>query len=62
MNLPPNTSRDTPIKVTFKVDASGVHVEAVNTKTNETFETFLRTDSDIDIEQSAVHQLRISSD
>ena len=62
VNLPPNTSRDTPIKVTFKVDASGVHVEAVNTKTNETFETFLRTDSDIDIEQSAVHQLRISSD
>ena len=62
VNLPPNTSRDTPIKVTFKVDASGVHVEAVNTKTNETFETFLRTDSDVDIERSAVHQLRISSD
>ncbi|MBR6713117.1 MAG: Hsp70 family protein [Selenomonadaceae bacterium] len=62
VNLPPKTSRDTPIKVTFKVDASGVHVEAVNTKTNETFETFLRTDSDIDIERSAVHQLRISSD
>ena len=62
VNLPPNTSRDTPIKVTFKVDASGVHVEAVNTKTNETFETFLRTESDIDVERSAVHQLRISSD
>ena len=62
VNLPPNTSRDTPIKVTFKVDASGVHVEAVNTKTNETFETFLRTESDIDVEGSAVHQLRISSD
>ena len=62
VNLPPNTSRDTPIKVTFKVDASGVHVEAVNTKTDETFETFLRTESDIDIERSAVHQLRISSD
>ena len=62
VNLPPNTSRDTPIKVTFKVDASGVHVEAVNTKTDETFETFLRTESDIDVERSAVHQLRISSD
>ncbi|MBR2519655.1 MAG: Hsp70 family protein [Selenomonadaceae bacterium] len=62
VNLPPNTSRDTPIKVTFKVDASGVHVEAINTKTNETFETFLRTESDIDVERSAVHQLRISSD
>lgn len=62
VNLPPNTSRDTPIKVTFKVDASGVHVEAVNTKTGETFETFLRTESDIDVERSAVHQLRISSD
>jgi len=62
VNLPPNTSRDTPIKVTFKVDASGVHVEAVNTKTNETFETFLRTESEIDVEGSAVHQLRISSD
>lgn len=62
VNLPPNTSRDTPIKVTFKVDASGVHVEAVNTKTNEIFETFLRTESDIDVERSAVHQLRISSD
>ena len=62
VNLPPNTSRDTPIKVTFKVDASGVHVEAVNTKTEETFETFLRTESDIDIERSAVHSLRISSD
>ena len=62
VNLPPNTGRDTPIKVTFKVDASGVHVEAVNTKTDETFETFLRTESDIDVERSAVHQLRISSD
>ena len=62
VNLPPNTSRDTPIKVTFKVDASGVHVEAINTKTEETFETFLRTESDIDVEKSAVHQLRISSD
>ncbi|MBQ7454429.1 MAG: Hsp70 family protein, partial [Selenomonadaceae bacterium] len=62
VKLPPNTSRDTPIKVTFKVDASGVHVEAVNTKTDETFETFLRTESDIDVEKSAVHQLRISSD
>jgi len=62
VNLPPGTSRDTPIKVTFKVDASGVHVEAVNTKTDETFETFLRTESDIDVTKSAVHQLRISSD
>ena len=62
VNLPPETSRDTPIKVTFKVDASGVHVEAVNTKTDETFETFLRTESEIDVEKSAVHQLRISSD
>lgn len=62
VNLPPNTSRDTPIKVTFKVDASGVHVEAINTKTDEKFETFLRTESDIDVERSAVHQLRISSD
>lgn len=62
VNLPPETSRDTPIKVTFKVDASGVHVEALNTKTGEVFETFLRTESDIDVEKSAVHQLRISAD
>ncbi len=62
VNLPPGTSRNTPIKVTFKVDASGVHVEAINTTTNEVFETFLRTESDIDVENSAVHQLRISSD
>ncbi len=62
VNLPENTSRDTPINVTFKVDASGVHVEAVNTITGEVFETFLRTESDIDVEKSAVHQLRISSD
>ena len=62
VNLPPDTSRDTPIKVTFKVDASGVHVEAINTITNEIFETFLRTESDIDVEKSAVHQLRISAD
>ena len=62
VNLPPQTSRNTPIKVTFKVDASGVHVEAVNTTTNEVFETFLRTGSDIDVEKSAVHQLRISAD
>lgn len=62
VNLPPETTRDTPIKVTFKVDASGVHVEAVNTKTGEVFETFLRTESDIDVEASAVHQLRISAD
>lgn len=62
VNLPPETARNTPIKVTFKVDASGVHVEAVNTKTNEVFETFLRTESDIDVNNSAVHQLRISAD
>ena len=62
VNLPPETPRDTPINVTFKVDASGVHVEAVNTKTGEVFETFLRTGSDIDVEKSAVHQLRISAD
>lgn len=62
VNLPPETARNTPIKVTFKVDASGVHVEAVNTKTNEVFETFLRTESDIDVDNSAVHQLRISAD
>ncbi|MCR5834103.1 MAG: Hsp70 family protein [Selenomonadaceae bacterium] len=62
VKLPENTGRNTPIKVTFKVDASGVHVEAVNTKTNELFETFLRTESEIDVEKSAVHQLRISSD
>ena len=62
VELPPNTPRDTPIEVTFKVDASGVHVEALNTKTGEFFETFLRTGSDIDVEKSAVHQLRISAD
>ncbi|MBQ9488226.1 MAG: Hsp70 family protein [Selenomonadaceae bacterium] len=62
VNLPPQTSRNTPSKVTFKVDASGVHVEAVNTTTNEVFETFLRTGSDIDVDKSAVHQLRISAD
>ncbi len=62
VNLPPETPRDTPIKVTFKVDASGVHVEAVNTRTEELFETFLRTESDIDVDNSAVHQLRISAD
>ena len=62
VNLPPDTPRDTPIKVTFKVDASGVHVEAVNTRTNEVFETFLRTESDIDVDNSAVHQLNISGD
>ncbi len=62
VNLPPETARNTPIKVTFKVDASGVHVEAVNTKTNEVFETFLRTESDVDVDNSAVHQLRISAD
>ena len=62
VNLPPETARNTPIKVTFKVDASGVHVEAINTKTNEVFETFLRTESDVDVDNSAVHQLRISAD
>ena len=62
VNLPPNTPKTTPIQVTFKVDASGVHVEAINTATGDKFETFLRTASDIDIEKSAVHQLRISSD
>ena len=62
VNLPPNTSKTTPIQVTFKVDASGVNIEAINTKTGDKFETFLRTASDIDIEKSAVHQLRISSD
>ncbi len=62
VNLPPNTPKTTKIEVTFKVDASGVHVEAVNTATGDKFETFLRTASDVDIEKSAVHQLRISSD
>ena len=62
VNLPPNTPKTTKIQVTFKVDASGVHVEAVNTATNDKFETFLRTASDVDIDKSAVHQLRISSD
>ena len=62
VNLPPNTPKTTPIQVTFKVDASGVHVEAINTATSDKFETFLRTASDIDIDKSAVHQLRISSD
>ena len=62
VNLPPNTPKTTPIQVTFKVDASGVHVEAINTATGDKFETFLRTASDIDIDKSAVHQLRISSD
>ena len=62
VNLPPNTPKTTKIEVTFKVDASGVHVEAVNTATGDKFETFLRTASDIDIDKSAVHQLRISSD
>ena len=62
VNLPPNTPKTTKIQVTFKVDASGVHVEAINTATGDKFETFLRTASDIDIDKSAVHQLRISSD
>ena len=62
VNLPPNTPKTTKIEVTFKVDASGVHVEAVNTATGDKFETFLRTASDVDIDKSAVHQLRISSD
>ena len=62
VNLPPNTPKTTKIQVTFKVDASGVHVEAINTATNDKFETFLRTASDVDIDKSAVHQLRISSD
>lgn len=62
VNLPPNTPKTTPIQVTFRVDASGVHIEAINTNTGDKFETFLRTASDIDIDKSAVHQLRISSD
>ena len=62
VNLPPNTPKTTKIQVTFKVDASGVNVEAINTATGDKFETFLRTASDIDIDKSAVHQLRISSD
>lgn len=62
VNLPPNTPKTTKIQVTFKVDASGVNVEAINTATGDKFETFLRTGSDIDIDKSAVHQLRISSD
>ncbi|MBR1859610.1 MAG: Hsp70 family protein, partial [Selenomonadaceae bacterium] len=35
VNLPPNTPKTTPIQVTFKVDASGVHVEAINTATGD---------------------------
>ena len=62
VNLPPNTPKTTPIQVTFRVDASGVNIEAINTNTGDKFETFLRTASDIDIDKSAVHQLRISSD
>ena len=41
VNLPPNTPKTAPIQVTFKVDASGVHVEAINTTTGDKFETFL---------------------
>ena len=62
VNLPPNTPKTTKIQVTFKVDASGVHVEAINMATNDKFETFLRTASDVDVDKSNVHQLRISSD
>ena len=62
VNLPPNTPKTTKIQVTFKVDASGVHVEAVNTANSDKFETFLRTSSDVDIESSPVHQLRIAAE
>lgn len=62
MDLPPNTIKNSPIEVTFKVDAVGVYVKAVNPSTGEIVETTLRMESDVDAATSAVNQLSISAE
>lgn len=62
MDLPPNTIKNSPIEVTFQVDAVGVYVKAVNPSTGEIVETTLRMESDVDAATSAVNQLSISAE
>lgn len=60
--LAPGTKKDTFIEVTFRVDASGIYVKAVNTLTGEQVEATLHMESDIDPNTSAINQLSISAE
>ena len=60
--LPPNTRKGSPIEVTFRGDADGVYVKAVNVSTGELVETTLRMESDVNMETSAVNQMSVSAE
>lgn len=61
MFLPPNTKRGTPIEVTFVVETMGLYMRAINLDTGETVEANIKFNSDIDMDNSAVHSVDVSS-
>lgn len=62
MALPVATKKNTPIEVTFKVDALGVYVKAKNVYNGEAVETTLHMDSDIDVKRSCVNLVKVSAE
>lgn len=62
MTLPPQTMKGTPIEVTFRVDASGVYITAINSQTGEKVETKLSMGSDVDMESSAANNLTVAGE
>ena len=60
--LPPRTPRTSPIEVTFRVDASGVYIKAVNVSTGEAVDATLSMQSDVDMDNSAATTVQISGE
>lgn len=62
LELPPNTSKDTPIEVTFRLDADGLYIKAVNLMNGESIDTTIKMNADVDMENSPARYMRVSGE
>ena len=62
MVLPANTKKNSPIEVTFQVDASGVYVKAMNVATGEIVDTTLVMKSTEDVDPSKLEGMLIAGE
>lgn len=62
LKLPPNTPRNSPIEVTFKLDADGLYIKAVNLMNNESIDTTIKMNTDVDMKNSPALHMKVSGE
>lgn len=59
MQLPPYTRKNSPIEVTFQLEASGVYVKAVNLSTGEMVETSIHFENEVEVDVRHIRSLGV---